>query len=195
MKTLIIVGHPNPSSFNKNGILQAVKNQLTEMKHEVIVRDLYEMNFNPILSGSDFASFQSGQIPTDIKAEQDNISWANNIIVIHPTWWIGRPAIMQGYYDRILAFNFAFTVDQNGARGLLKNEKALIINTAGSPETVYDGWPDSKQLLSRPTTEGVWGYCGVPNVKHLEFYGIPMSSDEERSSILDQVKKTVATFL
>ena len=143
MKTLIIVGHPNPKSLNKNGILKTVVEELNAANHEVEVRDLYEIGFNPILSGADFAGMQSGNIPVDIKTEQDFISWADNIIVIHPTWWIGRPAIIQGYYDRILSFNFAFTVDQNGARGLLKNKSALIINTAGTPEMVYDAWPDS----------------------------------------------------
>jgi NAD(P)H dehydrogenase (quinone) len=194
MKTLVIVGHPNPVSFNKSGILTTVTEALMAKGHEVVVRDLYEMGFNPILSGADFASFQTGQMPADIKAEQDYISWATNIIVIHPTWWIGRPAIVQGYYDRVLAFNFAFTVDQNGARGLLKNEKVLIINTAGTPENIYDGWPDSKALLSRPSVEGVFGYCGIKHVNQLQLFGVAGSSDEQRVEMLNKVKEAVAAL-
>jgi NAD(P)H dehydrogenase (quinone) len=101
---------------------------------------------------------------------------------------------MQGYFDRILGFNFAFTVDQNGARGLLKNEKALVINTAGSPEFVYDGWPDSKNLVSRPVTEGVLGYCGISNVKQMTFFGLPSSTDEQREKMLADVKTEIASL-
>lgn len=194
MKTLIVVAHPNPQSFNKNGILKTVVEELTSKNHQIVVRDLYELNFNPILSGADFAEFQVGKTPADIKTEQDHISWATNIVLIYPVWWIGRPAMMQGYFDRVFGFNFAFTVDQNGARGLLKNEKALVINTAGTPEFVYDGWPDSKQLISRPIAEGVLGYCGIVDVKQHTFFGIASSTDEERAKILTDLKEKLANF-
>jgi NAD(P)H dehydrogenase (quinone) len=194
MKTLIIVAHPNPQSFNKNGILKTVVEELTTKKHEIVVRDLYEINFNPLLSGSDFAEFQQGKTPADIKTEQDHILWADNIVMIYPVWWIGRPAIMQGYFDRVLAFNFAFTVDQNGARGLLKNQKALVINTAGSPDFVYDAWPDSKNLISRPIAEGVLGYCGIADVKQKTFFGVAISTDEQRVAMLEEVKAELANF-
>jgi NAD(P)H dehydrogenase (quinone) len=191
MNTLIIVAHPNPASFNKNGILPAVKETLAAKGDSVRVRDLYEMNFNPVLSASDFEMFQTGSVPPDIQEEQDHIQWANNIIVICPTWWVSRPAILQGYYDRVFRYGFAFEYGPEGARGLLKNDKALIINTAGTPEVVYDSWPGSKDLLGRPTTEGTFAFCGITNVTHLQFYGIAMSSDADRAAMLDRVREAV----
>ncbi len=53
MKHLIIYAHPNPQSFN-HAILETVKGELEEKGHEVRVRDLYELNFNPILGSSHF---------------------------------------------------------------------------------------------------------------------------------------------
>lgn len=194
MKTLIIVAHPNPASFNKNGIVETVLVALKQKNHEIVVRDLYELNFNPVLSGADFGAFASGSVPTDIQTERDFISWANNIVLVYPVWWIGRPAIMQGYFDRVLGFNFAFTVDENGARGLLQTEKAIIINTAGTPEFVYDAWPASKELISRPIAEGVLGYCGITNVKQLTFFGIAGSTDEQRATILRKIKSEIASL-
>ncbi|MBC7525063.1 MAG: NAD(P)H-dependent oxidoreductase [Flavobacterium sp.] len=101
---------------------------------------------------------------------------------------------MQGYFDRVLGFNFAFTVDENGARGLLKTEKAIVINTAGTPEFVYDAWTDSKDLISRPIAEGVLGYCGIMNVKQLTFFGITGSTDEQRATILSEIKSEIANL-
>jgi NAD(P)H dehydrogenase (quinone) len=192
MKTLVIVAHPNPASFNVNGILQTVTQTLTEKGHEVRVRDLYALNFNPVLSGADFAGLQSGNTPADIKTEQEHITWASNIVVINPTWWIGRPAILQGYFDRVLSYGFAFEVGPEGAKGLLKTEKVVIFNTAGSPEMVYDNWPDSKQLLGRPTQEGVFYYTGAKQVSHVQFFGIAISTPEQRAEMLVKVKEAVA---
>ncbi|OAQ38944.1 hypothetical protein A5893_12970 [Pedobacter psychrophilus] len=194
MNTLVVVAHPNPASFNKNGIVATVVTELKSKNHNVVVRDLYELNFNPVLSGSDFGTFATGKTPADIQIERDHISWATNIVLVYPVWWIGRPAIMQGYFDRVFGFNFAFTADENGARGLLKNEKALVINTAGTPEFIYDGWPDSKQLISRPVAEGVLGYCGIKNVKQLTFFGIVGSTDEQRAQVLSDIKAEIAAL-
>ncbi len=135
-----------------------------------------------------------GTVPTDIQTERDFISWANNIILVYPVWRIGRPAIMQGYFDRVLGFNYAFTVDENSARGLLKTEKAIIINTAGTPEFVYDAWPTSKDLISKPIAEGVLGYCGISNVKQLTFFGIAGSTAEQRATILDEIKSEITNL-
>lgn len=49
MKNLIIYAHPNSGSLNhffKQTILEA----LLEYGEEIEVRDLYEINFNPVLS-------------------------------------------------------------------------------------------------------------------------------------------------
>jgi NAD(P)H dehydrogenase (quinone) len=194
MKTLIVVAHPNPDSFNKNGIVETVIAALKEKNHEIVVRDLYELNFNPILSSADFGAFALGAVPADIQTERNFISWADNIVLVYPVWWIGRPAIMQGYFDRVLGFNYAFTVDENGARGLLKIEKAIIINTAGTPEFVYDAWTASKDLISRPIVEGVLGFCGITNVKQLTFFGIAGSTDEQRATILSEIKSEITNL-
>jgi NAD(P)H dehydrogenase (quinone) len=191
MKTLVIVAHPNPASFNVNGILKTVTETLAAKGHDVRVRDLYALDFNPVLSGADFAAFQSGNIPEDIKTEQAHIAWATNIVVINPTWWIGRPAILQGYYDRVFSYGFAFEVGPDGPVGLLKNEKALVINTAGTAEAAYDAWEGSKALLGRPSTEGVFYFSGIKHATHLQLFGIGSSTDAQRADALSQVADAV----
>ena len=71
------------------------KSELEEKGHEVRVRDLYELNFNPVLGASDFISFSQGNTPADIKEEQEHISWADSITFIYPVWWAGLPAILK----------------------------------------------------------------------------------------------------
>ncbi len=69
MKHLIIYSHPNPQSFC-HAILETAVGALKAKGHEVVVRDLYAMNFNPILKGSDLTGFKSGNIPKDIKTRR-----------------------------------------------------------------------------------------------------------------------------
>ncbi len=75
MNHLIVYSHPNPKSFC-HAILETAVKALQSKGHEVVVRDLYALGFDPVLKGSDFVGFQSGNIPADIKAEQEKISGA-----------------------------------------------------------------------------------------------------------------------
>ena len=53
MNHLVLCAHPNPKSFN-HAILETTVKTLESKGHEVSVRDLYELNFEPVLKGSDF---------------------------------------------------------------------------------------------------------------------------------------------
>ena len=72
MKHVIVYAHPNTESFN-HAILETVKSELEGKGHEVRVRDLYELNFNPVLGASDFISF-SQEIHQKILKKNKNIS-------------------------------------------------------------------------------------------------------------------------
>ena len=53
MKALIVYAHPEPQSLNGELKNMAV-NELEKEGHEVIISDLYKMNFNPVASKRDF---------------------------------------------------------------------------------------------------------------------------------------------
>jgi len=54
MKILIVHAHPEPLSFN-TALKNLAVEVLTGAKHEVVVSDLYAMNFNPAGGPVDFS--------------------------------------------------------------------------------------------------------------------------------------------
>lgn len=61
MKHLIIYAHPNNTSLN-HLFKQNVEQNLLDNKHQVVVRDLYKLNFNPVLSLHDMAGQRKAQV-------------------------------------------------------------------------------------------------------------------------------------
>jgi NAD(P)H dehydrogenase (quinone) len=105
MKHLIIFTHPNPNSLNAL-FKQTLADHLSEQGHEVEIRDLYEINFNPVLSPEDMAGQRRGEVSPDVRSEQEWILWADSLIVIHPIWWTGAPALFKGYIERVFSYGF-----------------------------------------------------------------------------------------
>lgn len=166
MKHLIVYAHPNPDSLNgyfKNTVI----NHLQQSGHDVQVRDLYQINFNPVLSLKDAAGQRGGVMPADVLAEQAYITWADVVTFIYPIWWTGLPAMMKGYIDRVFSYGFAYRYDQGVQKGLLTGKQAIIMNTHGKSHAEYESIGMNK-ALQLTSDHGIYGYCGF-DVKH-HFY-------------------------
>ena len=167
MKHLIIYAHPNQDSLN-GYFKSTLVGHLQKNDHEVVVRDLYQMNFNPVLSSEDMAGQRKGQVAGDVKQEQGHIAWAGCVTFIHPIWWTGLPAIMKGYIDRVLSYGFAYRYDQGIQKGLMTGKKAVIINTFGKSQAEY-GATGMDKALSLTSDKGIYSYCGFDIKEHFFF--------------------------
>ena len=167
MKHLIIYSHPNPNSLNSH-LKNVVAAHLEENNHEVVIRDLYALNFNPILSFEDMAGQRSGLVSEDVKKEQDFITWADCITFIHPIWWTGLPALMKGYIDRVFSYGFAYRYDAGVQKGMLSGKQTVIINTQGKSKAEYESIGMDKALLLT-SDKGIYIYCGLEIKQHFFF--------------------------
>lgn len=167
MKHVIIYAHPNPQSLNslfKNTLVE----HLQQNGNEVVIRDLYQLNFDPVLSLEDMAGQRKGHVADDVKQEQQHITWADSITFIHPIWWTGLPAIMKGYIDRVFSYGFAYRYDQGIQKGLLSGKKAVIINTHGKSHAEYESM-GMDSALSLTSDKGIYSYCGFEIKQHFFF--------------------------
>ncbi|PHA00064.1 NAD(P)H dehydrogenase [Bacillus pseudomycoides] len=189
MKHLIVYAHPNPQSFN-HAILETLQGQLQEKGHEVRVRDLYAINFNPILAANDFISFSQGNTPADIKTEQEHITWADVITFIYPVWWTGLPAILKGYVERVFSQGFAFTYGPNGVDKFLTGKKGLLLSTMGNSKENYDA-SGMFEAMKKTTDAGIFDFTGIETVEHAFYTSVPSVDNETRTQYLEEVKELV----
>lgn len=186
MRYLIVYAHPNPKSFN-HAIREIVEDKLRKDNGQFDVRDLYEIKFNPVLSGSDFVSFKQGQAPPDIKREQEYVKNADTLIFIYPIWWFGMPAILKGYIDRVFSYGFAYAADEKGLRGLLTDKKVIVFNTTGGSEEDY-AQRGYKDALKKTTEIGTLQVCGMKVILHKYFHAVPSITNEARIKMLEDLK-------
>lgn len=190
-RTLIVVAHPNRESFNQ-AIKEHLVAELETQNHQVRVRDLYALDFDPVLSLEELQRYdsQEGEIPAAVKAEQEEILWADHLIFIYPTWWWSMPAMMKGYFDRVFLPGFAFDVGGQGIKGLLAGKKAWIIQTTGSDQD-YIEKNGLDKMVKTPMEIGLFNFCGIAVVDHQILAGVPFVSDEEREEMLEGLKEVV----
>lgn len=190
MKALIIFGHPNPDSFN-GLILDVVKKKLTEKGCEFIVKNLYASNFNPMLTMGDFIKMKNGTVSDDVAIEHLDVGWADALVFIYPVWWCGPPAIVKGWFDRVMTDGFAFTFKTDGSHvGLLQNKRALVLTTSAMKQ----GQMNQKGLtvaMENIILQGIMNYCGINNSTYRNFFEVPDTDDLNRNQMLKDVEELI----
>lgn len=165
MKHLIIFAHPNKNSLNTQ-LKDTLVSSLLERDHQLEVRDLYHIGFDPVLSLEDMEGQRRGEVARDVLTEQQFIEWADSLIFIHPIWWTGLPAMMKGYIDRVFSYGFAYRYDQGQQKGLLTGKQVTIINTHGKSTDQYRD-NGIGEALARTSDLGIYQYCGLHIDTHL----------------------------
>lgn len=189
MKVLLIFGHPNRQSFN-GAILDHITDQLNRMGAEYRVKELYNMNFNPLLTVSDLEQLYNGKIPVDIQNEQADIKWADWVILISPVWWYSVTSMLRGYIDRVFSSGFAYIYTEKGPQGLLSGKQGLLITTSGADEkTALAG--KLVETLRKTFLDHFFLFCGFSQADHLNLFNVPNVSDAERKQMLQEAAKWI----
>ena len=185
MKHLIIYAHPNSGSIN-HSFKETVLQSLTNAGHQVVVRDLYNLGFDPVLSLQDMIGQRKGKVAPDVAIEQQYIQWADSLTFIYPIWWTGLPAIVKGYIDRVMSYGFAYRYDKGIQQGLLKGKQAYIINTHGKSHQEYTATGMDKALQLTSDT-GIYTYCGLEVMKHLFFDSADKADNHKISQWIQEI--------
>ena len=193
MHILLVLAHPLAESFSAAVALTA-RDALEAGGHTVDVLDLYRENFDPRLTAAERAGYFD--IPYD-SSEVANLvarlKAADGLILVFPQWWFNFPAILKGFFDRVLAPGVAFSHDASGGRILprLSNIGLLwALTTTGSPWWIvrlYMGNPVAR-LLRR----GIAPLCAKRlNFRLLSLHDMDRASDADRRKYLERVQKAL----
>lgn len=197
MKALIVYAHPRDVSFSK-AVLDCAVRTLETKGYEVIVRDLYKMNFNPILSGEETIHVEDGKFvrenmnyPKDVMYEQDLILESELLIYIFPIWWNGMPAIMKGYLDRVFAHGFAYSFEDDEPKKRFAGKKALFFTPTGQPQNENGELTPIDQAIKLLTSEWMFGSNDVDIIDHVFYGSVPYKTSEELAFYLKDVEKRI----
>lgn len=190
MRHLVISAHPNTKSFN-HSVVETYVAALDERKHRVECRDLYAMNFNPVMSARDLAAVGSGRASKDIRDEQAAVRRADVLTFTSPLWWGGLPAMLKGYIDRVFCAGFAYVIKQGEYVPGLAGKKGVIITTSAATKEELKS-EGTLRALRTIYDEGLMRFTGMKLVKHLYLSGIePDMSRAEGEKHLANVRRFV----
>ncbi len=189
-KVFIWLAHPQAGTFC-GALADAYQHGAQDSGADVRRMDLSQMQFDGRFTGYKDAP----ELEPDLLAWQDNIAWADHLLIVHPNWWGAMPARAKDALDRGLTSGFAYKYQTGpGIKWdkLLEGRTADIIITADTPT-----WVDNLfygKSVRRTLKDRVLGFCGVKTRKAEMFGSIKLSDEARRAKWLAQAKRMGASL-
>ncbi len=206
MKVFIVHAHQEPMSFTAT-MKDATTAHFTALGHEVVVSDLYAMQWNPVATAADFgtrgnpdyfnyaleqrANAEANSLAPDIVAEIDKLMAADLVILSFPLYWFSVPAIMKGWIDRVLVSGRIYGGRRVYDRAGMVGKRAMLALTCGGRDYMLaeGGIHGDIQNILKPVLQGTLGYVGFTVLPPFVGYHVPYLGDEQRSTILAEYRQ------
>ncbi|UXN69320.1 NAD(P)H-dependent oxidoreductase [Devosia neptuniae] len=198
MRVHVVHAHPVETSYNR-ALFDAVVGELTDNGHEVDALNLYDEQFDAVLSREERLNYHEvpGNLTPAIKPYVDRLRAADAIVFVHPVWNYGYPAILKGYFDRIFLPGVSFVMEGGGDRGrlvpnLTNIRKAVFITTYGGNRWRTMLMGDPPRRIARR-----WGWAtfrGRMPPKYLALYDMNNCTPEQLTGFIQTVRSEIGKF-
>lgn len=178
MTVLSVYAHHEASSLT-SALKNITLSVLSHQGHKVLETDLYGSGFAPKAEKFDFTTTRGGHFnymleqkhaaqanmgfAPDIVGELEKLAQADVVVFHTPLWWFSVPAVLKGWFDRVLAMGVAWDGGKIYENGLLRGKRAMLCVVAGGPEEYYrvDGKHKATiQQILHPIHHGTLAFCG-----------------------------------
>lgn len=199
LKHAVILCHPDPTSFNR-AVADTYSDVVREMGHEVIVRDLYAMNFDPVLKAYERPTIEGFQISDDVREEIGLLTGCDVFVLVYPIWFGTPPALLKGYVERVLGSGInPKDVQARARKSFLADKRLVSFTTSATSESWLNEqgqWQSLRYLFGHYLTHA---FAMKPD-EHLHFgsvtTGMPkLWGDRHLYEVEQQARRTGATVL
>jgi putative NADPH-quinone reductase len=162
-RILIIDGHPDAGSERYlHALSAAYRDGARAAGHEVRGIVVSELEFSLLRTSDDFRSGTPSEV---IRACQQDVVWAEHIVILFPLWLGSMPALLKGFFEQVLRPGFAFAAAERPGfqLKLLHGRSARIIVTMGMPALFYRWYLRAHSLKS--LERNILRFCGLGPIR------------------------------
>lgn len=194
MRILLLFCHPVETSYQAT-LHRVALDALEAGGHQIDDCDLYAEGFDPVLSRDDRLAYHDpARNRLRVEAYVARLLAADGLVLVFPVWTFGPPAMLKGFFDRVLlpgvAFRFAGDGGYQPDLGNIK--KIAAITTYGQPWWRATLVGDPPRRFVKRVLRGTTGRL-VP-VRYLAHYDMNRATDSTRRRFLKRVDQDLRRF-
>jgi putative NADPH-quinone reductase len=162
-RILLVQGHPD-------GVVPHLCNALADSYavgahnagHTVRWARVAELDF-PLLRSQE--AWEKGNVPTSLLQAQEDILWAEHIVLFFPLWLGDMPALLKAFLEQVARPGFAFEYAEGNTsftKKKLTGRSARVVVTMGMPALIYRWYFRAHSVKS--LERNILGFVGIAPV-------------------------------
>jgi NAD(P)H dehydrogenase (quinone) len=200
MRVMVLHAHPVEDSYNR-ALCTVVLETLRAKGHQPDLVDLYAENFQPVLTREDRQLYHHvpENITPELKPYVDRLMAAEALVIVHPVWNYGFPAILKGYFDRVFLPGVSFVLEGGDGpdKGKLKSNLRHIRKVAFV--TSYGGDRLRSFIMGDPPRRNAkrWGWVtfgGWLPPTYLALYDMNNVTPQQLEAFKDKVRRVIGRW-
>lgn len=194
MRVLYLYCHPLPESFHA-AIRAKALDGLHAASHDIDLLDLYAERFDPVLSKDARRHYHdTSRNRQGLENYVARLQAADALVVQFPTWCYGMPAMLKGFFDRMIMPGVAFDIsDPAHVKPMLGNIKRIAgIVTYGRPRWMALGMGDPPRKIVKRYLR--WFTGRRARVDYHALYHLNVATDAQRAAFVERVRIAMARF-
>jgi NAD(P)H dehydrogenase (quinone) len=191
VRILYVYCHPLPESFHAAIRARALA-ALAAAGHQVDLLDLYAEKFDPVLSEDARRHYHDpSRNQLGLEGYITRLTSAEALILQFPTWCFGLPAMLKGFFDRLILPGVAFDLSEPAhAQPLLRNIKRIIgIATYGRPRSMALWMSDPPRKTVKRYVR--WFTGGKARADYYPLYHMNVATDAQRKAFMDKIERVL----
>jgi len=196
MRLHVVFAHPSRRSFSAS-VLKAFQQGITEAGHTHTLSDLYAIGFEPLMDETEYRREISVEPdtppPPDVLSEQALVNAADALVFVFPLWWSDCPAMLKGWFDRVLTNGWAYSYQDDERVSLIRPHRALLLCSAEHTRQHLEETGvvvAMRRILVEDRLQGV----GVADVDLEILGGMMPGDDSHRARNLDRARSLGRRF-
>lgn len=184
-KILVVDGHPDANRDHLiHALADAYAEGATSAGREIRCLRVAELEF-PLLRRS--ADFEDSAAPPDIAAAQQDILWAEHLVIFYPLWLGTLPALLKGFFEQTIRPGFGFDPAKGPFGPKLKGRSARVVVTMGMPALFYRLFYRAHGLKS--LERNILKLCGFGPIHETLFGSVEAASAKTRKGWLAKLER------
>jgi putative NADPH-quinone reductase len=186
-RILIIQGHPDTTVKHLgHALADSYAEGAQAAGHAVRRTNVAELEF-PLLRSQ--KAWEEGPVPPNLRQAQQDIRWAEHLVILFPLWLGDMPAMLKGFLEQVARPGFAFKYSEGrtafGEKGL-KGRSARVVVTMGMPALVYRWYFHAHSVKS--LERNILGFVGIAPVNETLIGMVGNLTAEEGAKWLNRLR-------
>jgi len=187
-------------------IAKTVEDTAKEQGHEVQRIDLGLEQFAPALTAEEWKAYlwdkdkaTEKSLAEDVRGYIQKLKWCDTLFVVYPTWWMGSPAVLKGFFDRTLRLHHTWDFPKESSSiflpppgltpGLVNIKQVFGISTYGaSRPLVFATGDNGRSMISKPIMAIFNPDC---TIRWHGLYDMDFTTQSQRQTFLQEVETMV----